>query len=440
MAAPDPLMVIGMRDGRLSRQVFFKMTHPMGTVYAWDGIGAFVLDGAEYVGCGNLIEINAISASHDLQEPDIDVTFNAVPHAALQAAGAGVRGQTAQIIAAWLDIETGAVVHSRVMFSGFARQMRVTPDEDKLSIRVSCRGGFYGWNVAPNVYYTPQDQDRLFGAGVDTGMRFIKSLVNASLAGWSVNAEASGGVPIAHYQTTGSDYKDFAFDDLTGEIIGHHTFGASFFTQGTAVPRPIWALHTSFTLSNMDRIEEDVTGAQAFSGAFGEPITVGGVNCYVDESGDVRTAGGELLVAGGAGASYRLRTQGAIASEGAATADTVGTWTPSGNGLPNFSTAFAKPIVTGSAPSGDDFTGIVYDNRRGANPKVTGSSITDLNGAAAYAEAGTGDAVTYSGGVLQCHGADCVVSDTGAIITDAGNFIVWQDASATAENFLRIWT
>jgi len=168
-----------------------------------------------------------------------------------------------------------------------------------------------------------------------------------------------------------------------------------------------------------------------------------GQRCYVDTSGDVRTANGKLVCLG-QDSTKRLRLAGAIASDGTATATSISVTVPTGS-----TGAQAVLHKTGTTPNvaSNDWTTAVFCNESGAQVVATGASTTaqiSVTGAPlsysthTYAEESTGNAATVSAGLLKVSGSNCFVSTTGVILTSANRRIV--RTGGTANQFLRVWT
>lgn len=450
MAAPPSDFIAASRNGAVSRNVFFKMTHTAGTVYAWDGIGEFVVDGHTYAGVRGLIGLQGVSESHDVQEPAIEILLAAVPASALQEVGTKVRGEDVTIFGAWIDRETGVISWQRTLFTGKAKQMIVDPRGDSFTIKVRARGALYGWHVVPNVYYLNRDQDRLYGAGLDDGFKYVPGLENSTISGWGPSPEAAGGRP--KYYVASGDYR-ILYDDVTEEIIGHDAYGLTltyddYPSAATAFSNNNTAGKVAATFTGF---VEDGTSAPLEKVASGSIVTVGGVECYVDEFGDVRTAGGNLVVAGGSGTGYQLRHVGAISAIGTAGANQI-----QRSSIPS---NLGYPMPTPSAyvnwcwevtnqPSGNDFSGLVFCNKYGVAITVqdfggSGWEVARYDPSGPiyrhYVEEDTGIPVYFNGSSRLATAAGvCTISSTGAVRTPAGKFVV-QDGGP-AEAFLRVWT
>lgn len=407
MAAPPADLITALRAGTVARHLFFKMPHTSGDVLAWDGIGEFVLGGDTYLGIHDAAEISGVSQSSDLQSNAVTVTLNGVPRSALQSAGS-VRGAAATITAAWIT-EAGAVLASKIVFAGLADNMRSKINGDTVSISLRIRAKLADWAKAPASFYTPRDQSRLYAG--DTGFDFVKDIQSGTTAGWSLTEEVTTARAILLIA-------GIVKNDLTGAVIGSNLYGPN------AKGSPLVAALTGATTAYL---EETSGAAVTLSGSY---VKVGGSDCYLDTSNDVRTAGGKLIIANST-TNERLRQQGAITTIGASTGNYVAV--VSVGALGNLASK------NGTAYSGRDSTNIVYDNNgSGFAEEIAG---TFYIGSTPLVEETTGTAVLKSGGGrMQVGGADCVVSASSAIRSPGGRFIIPSGGSSAAGDFLRIWT
>ena len=420
MAAPDSTLLAALRAGTVTRHLFFKMPHTSGDVYAWDGIGDYIIGGDTYVGIYNAATIEGISVSADLQTNIVVVTLNGVSLAALNQSGSSVRGNAATITAAWIN-EANTIVASRVLFAGLADNMKVMFEDGEITLKLQLRGKLADWSKAPTAFYTPRDQTRLFPSSGDTGFQFVRELETGTTAGWNLTEELT---------TSQVDFKDATgtfssirvgryVDSVTNELIGNNLYGQNTTSAGTPGKPGYWT-----GASTRDVYKENVTTAD--TGYIGFTISVGGINVYVDVAGIVKSAGGNSIISSG-GASAYLRKITPITVIGIATAD-----------KPQTVSLFSNTLFTKNAASitGIDYTALIIDNIEGVHSGMTSSTI-----ATNYEEAVTGTAVTVASGFLRVGGSDCTISSNGAVRSPAGNFIRMKaSVGGTAANYLRVWT
>jgi cytoskeletal protein CcmA (bactofilin family) len=412
MPAPPSDLVTALRTGTAQRHIFFSMTHSQGTVRVWDGIGDFAFDGATYLGRPGVMEISGVSDSGDIQNHELTVTLNGVSLAALLETDTNIRGEIATITAVWLT-KAGAVTASRVVSIATGDVLKVKMDRAQKQLIAKLRGPLAEWRAPPRAYYTDADQQRRYAG--DDGFRMVKQLENASVSGWSKDPESSGSVPrLAGFGG--------AIDSLVGTPIGAHTWGLALYAFAGS---PMYVKTSPGTISYKEETSEAL--ATASSNDF--TIQVGGVNAYVDISGDVRSAGGLRIAADADATTNRLRKQGTIAGNGTATATRI--------------VSVAKDIGTGNLAikeggsiTGNDRTALVYCNQNGAQTEVSGTSVI-TNGVTCVEET-TLAAVAFVGGFLQVGGSDCFVSTTGVILTPGNRRVV--KSGGTASEFLRVWT
>lgn len=428
MPAPPAALVTALRNGDAHRHVFFKLAHAGGAVLAWDGVGERVFNAETYLGVAGMARVEGVSQSSDLQNHVVSVTLNGVELPSLSETSLRIRDEAAELWAAWIA-EDNSTVAQKLIFKGRGLAARVVPEGDKMSIVALLRGAMADWRASPRAYYTDADWQRQYPG--DDGFSFVKNLENAVVSGWSVNEESSGGIPYKHPMGTSS-----FFDSVDGATIGDHEHGPTAWVNNTT-----HAVTDRFGTAYL----EDVTGAAiTYDTASPYPMRAGGVNCYIDGTGDVRTPGGELVVLTGwlGTTNHRLRRGGAIASSGTATATKV---------LGNYAAGYIPLRVAGGSYSttGADQTKQIYCNGFGALIRTgfgvlrpydvgvyldTGAYVyynEDVTGAAATIDTGSGE--------LRVGGVACVMSTTGVVLSPGGRRIV-RAGGDPATDFLRAWT
>lgn len=423
MAAPNSTLAAKIRAGTVARHIFLRLDHSQGELFLWDGIGTFPYGGNTYRGVGGLAQIGGVSDSLDVQNHEVICTLNGVALPDLIETDTSIEDRAAEIAALWIE-EDGTVAASETVFVGTGDVLRLKMDAEAKQLTAKLKAPLAEWRAPPLAFYTDADQQRRYPG--DTGFSLVKSLEGATVAGWSVNEEASGGIPISltFYLYT---------DSVQGFPIGDNTYGLT--VQTSSVSGAL-VVHSYDSTSN--RYVEETTGAATDRGASSPfALRVGGVNTYLDLAGDVRSAGG-LRVLRSASTARRLRRQSLITSNGAATATTISTVaTPTANSQ----TAATRLIKTGSgytSVANLDQTPLVYNNRNGERVAVNGSNLpVAQSGGAVFIEETTGAACSVSGGLLKVGGSNCVVSANGVILSPGGRRIV--KTGGTAADFLRVW-
>lgn len=420
MPAPPTDLVAALRAGTVSRHVFFYMSHVDGPVRAWDGIGDFTLSGNTYKGVAGFMNIQGVSDSGDVQNHQIEATLNGVELATVNVTTLNIRNELAELYFGWLD-EAGGVLANRTVFSGLGDILRTKFTVDEHSVTAMLRAPLAEWRTPPRAYYTDADQQRRFPG--DTGFSFVKLLENVSVSGWSKDPEASGGIPT---QVTAGGF--FA-NSITGNLIGANGWGLTAFCYNST-PLSVRALDSSTIFLE----ETSLAAVSASARAVGGTMQVGGINAYIDLSGVVRSAGGKKIQPSGVTAQF-LREQAAITSVGTAGATTLTAFTGA-------SQTFFKKTGSSQAYPAADMSNLVYDNSGLANALgdsgTTSGTLKTGVGGTPWVEETTGNAVTYSGGLLKCNGNNVVVSTTNALITSGGKKVVLQ-GSTNAKQFLRVW-
>lgn len=425
MPAPPDDLVKALRAGTVQRHLFFRLDHSQGEVFAWDGIGDFVLGGNVYKGVRGFAQLEGVSDSGDVQNHEVIARLNGVSLASFMGVDPDIRGRAAQIIAAWID-EYGNILWQRSVFraKGDVLTTRFTDDEN--SVAPKLRAPLAEWQTPPRAYYTDKDQQRRFAD--DSGFSQVRKLENVTIAGWSVNEEATGG-----FGRVNTRYRT-PYDDLDGRPLGNATRGLTVVRtdSGTNI------YHYNGTTAYL----EDVTGAAITSPNTGLvcDILCGGTVCYIDINGDLRTPGGNLVYLPSANphVDERITRAATIAADGSSTSDYVGTTTSAPSTLYGglWPLASKNGLALGPNPLArvfDNAFGCIVQHDVGTNNLVSWNA----SGAANYVEDVTGDAITVSGGRAKCHGNDLIISTTGVVLTSAGKRVVLPGVT---NSFLRIWT
>lgn len=444
MPAPSADVLTATRAGTSVRHLLFYLDHPLGVVRAWDGIGKFVYNGDTYEGVGGAASIRGVSDSVEIQDHDVSVEVSGIQYSALKVDDGDIGGRTATVRAVLLN-ERGALVGTRLIFSGVGRRMRIRPDTDSLTLILELRGLLHNWSAAPRVYYSDVDQQRLFAS--DTGFSLMASLQDANVTGWSKNVESLGGyvqlkwhnIPIIQASASPTRTHAAISSAVVPRAIGNHTYGCNITRalSTTEIRDHAGNSYKSYQTGDQIYYPGDTTGnVLSSSESYDTP-------CYVGTDGTVRTQAGRLVVTNDNSAQY-MRLAGAIASDGTATADTITFAVPTGSG----GLTVARKTSGSLDVSGISWTALVFDNFDGrpitigagsqaaSDYRVLVGTADNVN----YVEAVTGTAALVSGAnLLQVGGSNCFVSTTGVILSPSNRRIIRSGGDASTQ-FLRVWT
>ena len=443
MPAPDATFLAKLRAGQLARHWLFYLNHIDGAVRVWDGIGDLVHAGNTYTGIGALGGIENLSDSRELQNHDVIVSLSRLPFSQLGPLNMAVRGRAATLYQVWIDDDTGLIVAAKTAFDGLANRAMIEPGETEHTIKVHLRGFMASWSAVPGAYYTPDDQESRYAG--DTGFSQVPGLENKTVTGWSVNVETSGDSVEYYANATGGSFNYALRGSGSKTPIGHHTLGLTAVPLGTQYsPSPALTrgvvIVSSDVVNGGTKFEEADTNALALMNYQTNRVQVGGVSVYVDAAGDVRSAGGKLILtdvgaAASTGTASRLRKHATIASNGAATANTVTLGTYVSSGVTVHVLHASNLTLPGFVA---DQSGAIYEDAFGAFAEENSGLATWL---AAHEEETTASAVTISAGnTLQVGGVNCNVSTTGVVLSSGGRRIIRKAGSGGGSAyFLRIW-
>lgn len=422
MPAPPAAVLAALRGNTGTGHWFFEMDHVLGPVRAWDGVGDFIWNDNTFLGVGGMASIGGLTNSSELQNHEVQITLNGVPLAAWVNTSPSIRDKVATIWRVILDEDLN-VIGSRIMFSGLGNTITSKPNRDSMALLIKLRAPLADWSVAPSQFYTEKDQQRLFAS--DTGFSKVASLENSNVTGWSKDVETTGGYPAWHDST-------YIKDSVSGVPIGSADFGVAFLYGAPTVSGNQYTIYASFTGTPATYIEETTSAVvRMLATATGVGrVTVGGTDCYIDVSGDVRTPGGKLVYrSSGVVATSKLRKQTTISANGAAGATSAQMFSAQSN-------IIAK-AGSGYTLAGADQSALLYDNTTGI--AAFWSSGLKVSGTL-YVEETSGTAVTLSGSSnLQVGGVDCRISANGVLLSSTGKRIIKTGGSASV-NFLRVWT
>lgn len=433
MAAPDATLLAALRSSaKPARHLFFRMTHSQGIILAWDGLGNRTFNGEVYTGIGNMASVEGVSRSRDLQTHEVVVTLNGVPYSALTSIDQSIKGERATITAAWYTVG-GVLVASRVVFDGLGDFLAVPFGARTVSLRCHLRGLMADWARAPQAFYTPSDQARRFPG--DTGFDYVKTLENTTVTGWAYYRESSGAeLQYKTHFTNATRTIRILYPSIPlGRVLGSDLAGIMNQTDGTN-------RFTCMQAANVETLfRTEGTNDNMLAGA-GTDVTDAGssVIAYIDVEGFARSGAGERFRPDAAPTSYlRLCTE--ITSSGVATASTFGASAGGGNNYANGITVGAVNIGFASAPANNKLLAFVNSDGRhifnNAGTIVARENSVNTN----MVEAGTGNAVTLSGGLVKCNGANVVLSTTNVLLTSSGRVIIPTGGNA-ATDFARIWS
>lgn len=438
MAAPNATLLAALRSlDRPARHMFFKMAHSEGDVLAWDGLGNRAYDGDTYTGIGAMASISGASQSKDLQNPEVVVTLNGVPYDALQSVDPTIRNVAANVDAAWYS-EDGTEIASRRIFTGFGNYLSSGFGERSLSVSAHLRGRLADLSRAPQSYYTSAEQERLYSG--DTGFDYVKTLENTTVSGWGKLPESTGAVlnrRLVATDGTGVNSMIVLFPTLAlGGVYGNDTSGAFFLEVSSTVY--VAGNNTIAFVTETAGAGVTISGANVLSSSV---AVYGGVDGFA-RSG---TTGQRIKPATGAVNLIRLATP--ISALGTATATTFAPTSgvnPPGPGAANNQVNFMA--AGGGALSSSQGGVAVWKNVAYVNSdgrpifNNSGTVVARLSGVFTnMVEEISGNAVTVSGGLMKCNGADVVLSTTGVLLTNAGRRII-PTGGTPSTDFARVWT
>lgn len=432
MPAPPNDLVNALRSGPVAVHLFFYIDHPSGAVRVWDGVGQMIFGGNTYEGVGGFATVEGVSNSADLQNHSPIVALNRVPLTSLQSNTANVRNRAAAIYFAAYS-ESGALINSRTLFNGKGDCLITKLTEDEASVKLKLRGKIADWSLAPRAFYTPYDQAALHPSVTDTGLNIVKSLENANISGWSVNAESSGG----YIGRVGMMLRDSG----TGKLM-HASGRGGLIIIGTTGTYAVYTGRVGLNNLSGQPFVEETSGATTGVASSTGYLNFSGNNAYVDSSGDGRTAGGKLIYPNTTTVTQKVKRLADIVANGSTTAETVDQVSAFfTNGAGTAYDMFKRSTGTMTVGSIDTSAAIINNSRgilfyNGTNlghisNQNTGFTVTT------YVEEVTGTSVTVSGGKLKNNGVNCGVSTTGIIYGSTGRKIIPSGGDASVD-YLRI--
>lgn len=437
MAAPNAALLAALRSGdRCARHLFFKLAHSQGAVCAWDGLGEREFNGSVYLGIANMGTIQGVSQSRDLQTAEVLVTLSGVPFPALQQVDPSIRNCSAQIDAVWIS-EGGSAVASKRIFTGLGNYLTTSFGERSLTITARLRGRMADWSRAPQSYYTSAEQGRNFAG--DTGFDYIKTLENTTVSGWGEFEESTGGLVKTRnaYLDSNSGAVVTLYPSIAlNRVIGSDESGAFHYKNTSGSPtvlRPVGNNALTWVDDNATYGLQEATGVDAVLNSFVTYVAVAGT-VHSSDTGryvKVQTTGKQMRLAG-AIASIGVATATTFAPStgvGAAAVQVVG-WMAAGG-------AALSTINSGTSPWKN--VAFIESNGRYLFNNAGTVQAKNVAGATAMVEEISGNAVTVSGGLMKCNGANVVLSTTGVLLTDNNRRIIPSGGNASID-FARTWT
>jgi hypothetical protein len=174
-----------LRRGHATRHAFVQLDHPLGLVQIWSGTGSVTWNGATWLGVGALGAVGEVSETKEIQAHDMNLELSGINAATVTLQDGQVRGRAVSIWSRWIDLRTGAwFSDSAVLFSGLMDVVKTAERNGIATMTLTCRSPLFNWDAAPSVYYSNEEQLRLYPG--DTGFDRMPNIPTQTLAGWNL--------------------------------------------------------------------------------------------------------------------------------------------------------------------------------------------------------------------------------------------------------------
>lgn len=126
-------------------------------LYLWTGIGTLSLNGKDYIGAGQVLEITPVRETQTVEAVGIRGTLSGVP-SSLVAIALDEDYQQRPVVIYFAAIDSAGNVYTCPYFSGFADTMSISDGGQFSTITLSIESDLARLRDPVNRYQTPEDQ------------------------------------------------------------------------------------------------------------------------------------------------------------------------------------------------------------------------------------------------------------------------------------------
>lgn len=176
-------MAEAIRSGR-AKVPMIQVDHPSGIFRAWAGVGTLDYNGVSWTGAGNLISIDPIKATTDLQIQELKFSVSGVSSEMLAMLEENVRNRIGGAWLACLD-DRGQIIRDpwQMLECELDYQVFDADDDGTCKISVIGRAGLYTLDRPIDEVMSPENQKLTYPD--DTGFDLLPALQNKKTA-WTL--------------------------------------------------------------------------------------------------------------------------------------------------------------------------------------------------------------------------------------------------------------
>lgn len=157
-------------------------------VYAWTGVGTITIDGNEYIGVANMLQISDVEETQDIAARGMTLTLSGIPSDLLSLAlTEPYQGRICKVYLGFMTSweNPDASPDTMEIFSGYMDQMTIDEGAETSMISVSVESRLIDLERPRNRRYTAENQKIRYSG--DRAFDFVESLQDQRLA-WGGDA------------------------------------------------------------------------------------------------------------------------------------------------------------------------------------------------------------------------------------------------------------
>lgn len=171
--------------------MFIECDFDSGAVNLWNGIGTLTYGGKNYIGAGNLLQVQPVSESAELRANGTSVSLSGINNTLVQLAkDEDYQGRELVVKLGAMDENNDVIADPVIMFSGFMDTMVLTESGDTSSIKIDVENKLIQMERASVRRYT--DNDQKIDYPDDNGFSFVAKIQDREI-NWGKNNNGGGG-------------------------------------------------------------------------------------------------------------------------------------------------------------------------------------------------------------------------------------------------------
>jgi hypothetical protein len=185
--------ITAINSGELNIGVFIEASYAEGAIRLWNGIGPITVDGVEWTGSGNLVQLEPFEQSRQLESSGLKATVSVVSPALISAVlaskGKG-RGRPFRVLMACMDSDFENVLSDGggdalyQIAGGFLDETYISENGSDSTMTITGENEMVRLFRANHTRYTDGDQKRIFPS--DKAFEYVAAMAGKQIL-WGVN-------------------------------------------------------------------------------------------------------------------------------------------------------------------------------------------------------------------------------------------------------------